>query len=86
MAAELFGHSLAPYAAVSSVITFLITGHRSVYTSQLLAFAKSSSFKISKVSEMEESEVIYKPRKKTLSVSIISLIRKIKKFFNKKQP
>jgi len=82
MAAELFGPSLAPYAAVASVITFLITGHRSVYASQLLAIAKSSSLAISKISDMDESDVHYKPRKKTISVSFG---RKIKRFFKKKK-
>ena len=43
MALEMFGPALGPYAAVACVISFLMTGHRSVYPSQVLAVAKSSS-------------------------------------------
>jgi H+/Cl- antiporter ClcA len=41
MAIELFGPQVAPYAALVCVISFLMTGHRSVYPSQILAFKKS---------------------------------------------
>ncbi len=37
MAMELFGPQMAPYAAVACVVSFLISGHRSVYPSQVLA-------------------------------------------------
>jgi hypothetical protein len=43
MAIELFGASLSPYAAITCVVSFLMVGHRSVYPSQILAVAKSSS-------------------------------------------
>ena len=43
MAIELFGATLSPYAAVTCIVSFLIVGHRSVYPSQILAIAKSSS-------------------------------------------
>ncbi|HUK14057.1 MAG TPA: chloride channel protein [Thermoanaerobaculaceae bacterium] len=46
MALEMFGPTLGPYAAVACVISFLITGHRSVYPSQVLAMAKSSSIRV----------------------------------------
>ena len=45
MAIELFGATLSPYAAVTCIVSFLIVGHRSVYPSQILAIAKSASFK-----------------------------------------
>lgn len=41
MAIELFGPKIAPYAALVCVISFFMTGHRSVYPSQILAFRKS---------------------------------------------
>jgi H+/Cl- antiporter ClcA len=41
MALEMFGPTLGPYAAVACVISFLMTGHRSVYPSQVLAMTKS---------------------------------------------
>jgi len=45
MSIELFGAALSPYAAVAAVVSFLIVGHRSVYGSQILAVAKSSSLR-----------------------------------------
>lgn len=42
LAIELFGAQLAPYAAVSCVISFLMSGHRSLYGSQVLTVPKSS--------------------------------------------
>lgn len=41
LAIELFGATVAPYAAVSCVISFLMAGHQSLYTSQVLAVQKS---------------------------------------------
>lgn len=46
MALELFGLEVAHYAAISVVISFLITGHRSVFSSQILAMKKSDILKI----------------------------------------
>ncbi|HBM17581.1 MAG TPA: voltage-gated chloride channel [Lentisphaeria bacterium] len=45
-AIELFGPHIAPYAALSCIISFLITGHRSVYHSQVLALKKSALLRI----------------------------------------
>ena len=46
MAMELFGLEVAHYAALSVVISFVMTGHRSVFASQILAMKKSSMLKI----------------------------------------
>jgi H+/Cl- antiporter ClcA len=54
MAVEFFGPAIAPYAAISCVISFLITGHRSVYPSQVVAFAKSPSLIVDIGKEVEE--------------------------------
>ena len=43
MAIELFGASVAPYAAVSCIVSFLITGRRSIYNKQHFAFDKNMS-------------------------------------------
>jgi len=40
MAVELFGTKIAPYAALACVVSFLMTGHRSVYPSQVLGIKK----------------------------------------------
>lgn len=57
MSVELFGPSIAPYATVACIISFLITGHRSVYPSQILSFKKSSSMDIELGKEIEETEI-----------------------------
>lgn len=54
MAIEVFGPQLAPYAAVACVISFLITGHRSVYDSQILSMKKTASVDVLLGKEMEE--------------------------------
>lgn len=54
MAIELFGTDLASYAAVACLASFIITGHRSVYPSQVIALAKSESLQVRIQSEMAE--------------------------------
>ena len=58
MAVELFGIDIAHYAAISAVISFLITGHRSVFSSQLLAMKKSEMLSIKIGDEIEKTEVL----------------------------
>ncbi len=43
LAIEVFGPTIAPYAAVACVISFLMTGHRSMFPSQVLSINKASS-------------------------------------------
>ncbi|KAB7884184.1 chloride channel protein [Poseidonibacter ostreae] len=57
MAVELFGLEIAPYAAVSVVITFLITGHRSVFPSQILNMKKSEMLDISMGEDIDHSSI-----------------------------
>jgi len=61
MALEMFGPALGPYAAVACVISFLMTGHRSVYPSQVLAAAKSPSLRIEPGREIEHVETEVRP-------------------------
>lgn len=80
MAVELFGPAVGPYAAVACVISFLMTGHRSVYPSQILAIAKSSSIDVEKGREMEDIEdVEVKVRSKSITGGILKGISKIRK-------
>lgn len=46
MAMEMFGTDITGYAAVACVISFMMSGHRSVYPSQHISFTKSSSIEI----------------------------------------
>jgi H+/Cl- antiporter ClcA len=57
MAVELFGLEIAHYAAISAVISFLITGHRSVFSSQILAMKKSEILSIKIGQEIEKTHV-----------------------------
>ncbi len=57
MAVELFGIEIAHYAALSVVVSFLITGHRSVFHSQKLAMKKSEILSVEIGKEIEEAEV-----------------------------
>ena len=52
MAIELFGPEIGPYAAVACVVSFLMTGHRSVYPSQVLNLTKSSALEVAHGREM----------------------------------
>ncbi|HBH61060.1 MAG TPA: voltage-gated chloride channel, partial [Nitrospiraceae bacterium] len=80
MAVELFGPRVAPYAAVACVISFLMTGHRSVYPSQVLSISKTTSITVEKGKEMKDIEnVDFKPRDGSISGSIMKGIEKMKK-------
>lgn len=57
MAVELFGVDVAHYAALSVVISFLITGHRSVYSSQILAMRKSGILNVKVGDEVEKTDI-----------------------------
>lgn len=57
MAMELFGIEVAHYAAISVVISFLITGHRSVFSSQILAMKKSDMLEIKSGENIGDTQV-----------------------------
>ncbi|HOX55137.1 MAG TPA: chloride channel protein, partial [Candidatus Omnitrophota bacterium] len=56
MAVELFGPKIVPYATVACVISFLMTGHRSVYSSQILAMKKSPFLSVKTGEEIDKAE------------------------------
>jgi len=57
MAMELFGMDVAHYAAVTIVISFLISGHRSVFPSQKIVMKKSDLLQIDYGEDIEHSHV-----------------------------
>ena len=85
MAMELFGPQIAPYAAVACVISFLISGHRSVYPSQILAIRKSASVNVATGMEMEGIIVSAEPRSKSISGNVFRIVRFFIKIIKKKQ-
>ena len=77
LAIELFGAEIAPYAAVACVTSFLMTGHRSVYPSQVYAIMKSSSFRDQTGKEVTDVQAEFLMRRKSLTRYILSIVRKI---------
>jgi H+/Cl- antiporter ClcA len=75
MAIELFGPQIGPYAAVACVISFLMTGHRSVYPSQVLAMTKSESLQVSIGKEMQQISTEFKVRRGGLLVRTMIFFR-----------
>ena len=57
MAMEVFGLEVAHYAALSVVISFLMTGHRSVFPSQILAMEKSDLLTVETGDDISDTKV-----------------------------
>jgi H+/Cl- antiporter ClcA len=66
LALELFGPEMGSYAAVACIISFLMTGHRSVFPTQLLAFRKSASIAVDIGKDLQAQEPRYVARKRSL--------------------
>lgn len=80
MAIELFGPAIGPYAAVACVISFLMTGHRSVYPSQVLSLTKSSSLAVAHGKEMRNiGAVEYQPHQKSISAFLLKGVKRVMK-------
>ena len=77
LAVELFGPRIAPYAAVACVTSFLMTGHRSVYPSQIFAIMKSSSFRDQTGKEVTDAQAEFLLRRKSLTRYLLSAVRKL---------
>jgi H+/Cl- antiporter ClcA len=75
LAVELFGPAVAPYATIACVISFLMTGHRSVYHSQVLSMQKSESIQVEIGQEMEHIEATYAPRERSVVGRMVLLFR-----------
>ena len=84
MAVELFGLEIAPYAAVSVVITFLITGHRSVFPSQILKMKKSEMLDISMGEDMDHSSANVRQEDKEKFKELKQRLRSKKKNSNRR--
>ncbi|MFI5166435.1 MAG: chloride channel protein [Thermoanaerobaculales bacterium] len=76
MALEMFGPALGPYAAVACVISFLMTGHRSVYPSQVLAMRKSPSLRVEVGKELDEVRTEFALSGRRLLVRALRHLRK----------
>lgn len=79
MALEMFGPALGPYATVACVIAFLVTGHRSIYPSQIVAMSKSSSIRVELGRQVEQTEVVPRRTGRRLAVKGLRAIRWIRR-------
>ncbi len=77
MSIELFGPKIAPYAVISCIISFLMTGHRSVYPSQMIDFTKSSSLYLEGERTIEGVKAYFKPRGASLLEIFLKMKRKL---------
>jgi len=86
LAVEMFGPGVASYAAVACVVSFLMTGHRSVYPSQVLAIKKSSSLKVELGKEVESIHTEFYFRKRSLLSGLALLYRRLVDRLRRKEP
>ncbi|MCK4846708.1 MAG: chloride channel protein [Deltaproteobacteria bacterium] len=75
MAVELFGPEIGSYAAVACIISFLMTGHRSIFPSQVLALRKSASFNVELGKEVESIRPHFEKRSRSFIDIIIKFFR-----------
>jgi H+/Cl- antiporter ClcA len=75
---ELFGPEIAPYAAMACVISFLMTGHRSVHPTQVLAVRKSASIQVEIGKELENVRAEFQPRSKSIIGAGLRLLKIIR--------
>ncbi len=84
MSVELFGPAIAPYAAIVCVISYLITGHRSVYPTQIIARSKSPSISVETGKEIESIQAVtIHPRSKTLLNLILLIVKFLRDNINR---
>jgi len=62
LAMELFSPELAPYAAITGTMSFLLSGHRSAIPTQILPDSKSPSITINSGEEIEQATLSPAPR------------------------
>jgi H+/Cl- antiporter ClcA len=84
LALELFGPGFAAYAALACVISFLMTGHRSVHPTQILAVGKSASIQVEVGEELEKIRAQFRPTSKSLIGAALQISRKVRKRIGKK--
>lgn len=76
MAVEMFGPKVAPWAIMAGIISFLVTAHRSVYPSQVLAIRKSASVDVEIGREIEKIKPKMSPRRRSISGTYMRASRK----------
>lgn len=64
--AEMFGAEILAYTSVACVISFFITGHRSIFPSQVLNIRKSTSIDVQSGRDMENLSMTLRKRRRSL--------------------
>ena len=83
MAIELFGPKVAPYATVACVISFLMSGNRSVFPSQVLSISKTDSIKVELGKELQQiKKPIYSPAPGGFVAFALRFIQKVDEVVN----
>jgi H+/Cl- antiporter ClcA len=83
LAIEAFGPVVAPYAAVACVISFLMTGHHSIFPNQILGIRKSSSLSVVPGKNLESAQTKVKVRKKGVLKYLLRAKEREEKFTKK---
>lgn len=86
LAVEYFGAAIAPYAAVACVVSFVMTGHRSVYPSQVLAIEKSRFIEATLGKEVEGIDAHVRPGSRNVTERLVKIGRAMKEKVCKKRP
>jgi H+/Cl- antiporter ClcA len=84
MAMELFGPQIGSFAAIACMVSFLMTGYRSIYPSQLLGAQKSRSLTVptgSPIGEMDPTHVAL--REKSLLGILVKIFSRLNKMMGK---
>jgi H+/Cl- antiporter ClcA len=79
----LFGPAVAPYAAVACVVSYVMSGHRSIYPSQVLATEKSRSIQVQIGKEVSKGEPTVQLRVGSVTEAGVKAINKITGFIAK---
>ncbi|MCD6311521.1 MAG: voltage-gated chloride channel, partial [Elusimicrobia bacterium] len=77
LAMELFGADIVPMCAVAAVVSFLMTGHRSVYPSQKIALRKSASIYVEHGETLEDVVPQVKIKPGSVTDKLLKLLNKI---------
>lgn len=76
---ELFGPSVAPYAIVACAVSYLVTGHRSIFPAQRLATGKSSSIRVELDADIKDARPAFRYRERSLPGVVHALVGMIRR-------
>ncbi len=85
MAIELFGIDIAHYAALSAVISFLISGHRSIFSTQIISMKKSEMLSVKTGAPIEGIDISLEEKERNKIKKIKQRIQKKKEELSKRK-